>query len=558
MLNPKHRAAIYGSYTDPPQEHYESEHMANSAAWRDVAPQEHDPVTILLTRFAASAADLGNGSRGDAEKGVAAKRLLPAVKALLEDPQQPSSVRAAAAGAVGGWCMRFSQIASLVSGDERLVKALGLAAAPADERGLPDDVDLATRAVAALRAVCDNSEDGVTAVSAVECVVDEAARLMTAYHRAPAQCRRDAALLIAHMASKKLIDEDTALRAAKSAACAAARLSRAPGEADAAAAAAAARALRSLTEDCGAAASVTPYAHILVPAACDGGDAMASCAALDAIRSVCVADEEARKAFLSAGAVASCTRRLVSSTEDALDASVCEVLAALCADEAGRDAAEKEDTIRLLVDAVRKRVGLGAHRDDLLRAPGGPVDAAWSAPGGPLGAAASALQASCTDHLTNQQRAARLGGIMALVGACAAQKIDGDTKFRCCAALAAIVDGTTDHIRMLREARGAPVLAALGPNTDAEKLLNWHDRAFGKEPGRNRGARRGPDPDADFLQPDKSVAPDPPTIRAAAIAANAFKPPPPPSAKDMSAAEARILRHNNRGFDRSQQKTALW
>ena len=38
MLNPKHRAAIYGSYTDPPQEHYESEHMANSAAWRDVAP----------------------------------------------------------------------------------------------------------------------------------------------------------------------------------------------------------------------------------------------------------------------------------------------------------------------------------------------------------------------------------------------------------------------------------------------------------------------------------------------------------------------------------------
>ena len=81
-----------------------------------------------------------------------------------------------------------------------------------------------------------------------------------------------------------------------------------------------------------------------------------------------------------------------------------------------------------------------------------PLDAAWSAPGGPLGAAASALQASCTDHLTNQQRAARLGGIMALVGACAAQKIDGDTKFRCCAALAAIVDGTTDHIRMLREA----------------------------------------------------------------------------------------------------------
>ena len=75
MLNPKHRAAIYGSYTDPPQEHYESEHMANSAAWRDVAPQEHDPVTILLTRFAASAADLGNGSRGDAEKGVAAKRV---------------------------------------------------------------------------------------------------------------------------------------------------------------------------------------------------------------------------------------------------------------------------------------------------------------------------------------------------------------------------------------------------------------------------------------------------------------------------------------------------
>ena len=69
MLNPKHRAAIYGSYTDPPQEHYESEHMANSAAWRDVAPQEHDPVTILLIRFAASAADLGNGSRGDAEKG---------------------------------------------------------------------------------------------------------------------------------------------------------------------------------------------------------------------------------------------------------------------------------------------------------------------------------------------------------------------------------------------------------------------------------------------------------------------------------------------------------
>ena len=67
----------------------------------------------------------------------------------------------------------------------------------------------------------------------MECVVDEAARLMTAYHRAPAQCRRDAALLIAHMASKKLIDEDTALRAAKSAACAAARLSRAPGEADA-------------------------------------------------------------------------------------------------------------------------------------------------------------------------------------------------------------------------------------------------------------------------------------------------------------------------------------
>ena len=114
----------------------------------------------------------------------------------------------------------------------------------------------------------------------------------------------------------------------------------------AAAAAAAARALRSLTDDCGAAASVTPYAHILVPAACDGGDAMASCAALDAIRSVCVADEEARKAFLSAGAVASCTRRLVSSTEDALDASVCEVLAALCADEAGRDAAEKEDTGR--------------------------------------------------------------------------------------------------------------------------------------------------------------------------------------------------------------------
>ena len=106
--------------------------------------------------------------------------------------------------------------------------------------------------------------------------------------------------------------------------------------------------------------------------------------------------------------------------------------------------------------------------------------------------------------------------------------------------------------------RGAPVLAALGPNTDAEKLLQWHDRAFGKEPGRNRGARRGPDPDADFLQPDKSVAPDPPTIRAAAIAANAFKPPPPPSSKDMSAAEARILRHNNRGFDRSQQKTALW
>ena len=147
---------------------------------------------------------------------------------------------------------------------------------------------------------------------------------------------------------------------------------------------------------------------------------------------------------------------------------------------------------------------------------------------------------------------------MALVGACAAQKIDGDTKWRCCAALAAIVDGTTDHIRMLREARGAPVLAALGPNTDAEQLLQWHDRAFGKEPGRNRGARRGPDPDADFLQPDKSVAPDPPTIRAAAIAANAFKPPPPPSAKDMSAAEARILRHNNRGFDRSQQKTALW
>ena len=43
MLNPKHRAAIYGSYTDPPQEHYESEHMANSAAWRDVAPQEHAP-----------------------------------------------------------------------------------------------------------------------------------------------------------------------------------------------------------------------------------------------------------------------------------------------------------------------------------------------------------------------------------------------------------------------------------------------------------------------------------------------------------------------------------
>ena len=127
-----------------------------------------------------------------------------------------------------------------------------------------------------------------------------------------------------------------------------------------------------------------------------------------------------------------------------------------------------------------------------------------------------------------------------------------------CAALAASVDGTTDHIRMLREARGAPVLAALGPNTDAERLLQWHDRAFGKEPGRKRGARRGPDPDADFLQPDKSVAPDPPTIRAAAIAANAFKPPPPPSAKDMSAAEARILRHNNRGFDRSQQKTALW
>ena len=185
MLNPKHRAAIYGSYTDPPQEHYESEHMANSAAWRDVAPQEHDPVTILLIRFAASAADLGNGSRGDAEKGAAAKRLLPTVKALLEeDPQQPSSVRAAAAGAVGGWCMRFSEIASLVSSDERLVKALGPAAAPADERGLPDDVDLATRAVAALRAVCDNSEDGVTAVSAVECVVDEAARLMTAYHRA--------------------------------------------------------------------------------------------------------------------------------------------------------------------------------------------------------------------------------------------------------------------------------------------------------------------------------------------------------------------------------------
>ena len=47
-------------------------------------------------------------------------------------------------------------------------------------------------------------------------------------------------------------------------------------------------------------------------------------------------------------------------------------------------------------------------------------------------------------------------------------------------------------------------------------------------------------------------------MRAAAIAANAFKPPPPPSAKDMTAAEARILRHNNRGFDRSQQKTALW
>ena len=100
---------------------------------------------------------------------------------------------------------------------------------------------------------------------------------------------------------------------------------------------------------------------------------------------------------------------------------------------------EKFTGFGLIIDTFKNTESLGAHRDDLLRAPGGPVDAAWSAPGGPLGAAASALQASCTDHLTNQQRAARLGGIMALVGACAAQKIDGDTKWRCCAALAAIV-----------------------------------------------------------------------------------------------------------------------
>lgn len=557
MLNPKNRSAIYGSFTDPPQEHYESEHMARSAAWRDVAPQEHDPVTLLLTQFATSAADLGNGSRGHAEEGAAAKRLLPSIKALLTDPYQVTSVRAAAAGAVGGWCRRFEEVASVVGDDERLVKALALAAAPADEQGLPDDVELATRAIGALRAVCDHSERGGETVAAVDCVVAEATRLMTAYHRAPADARRDAAAVVAHIAARNLVDADTALNAAKAAACAAARLSRAPGEADAAAAAAAAHALRNLV-GCGAAAAATPYAYLLVPAACDGGDARAAGAALDAIRSVCASNDEGRRAFLASGLAAAATRRLVASRDDALDASVCDVLSALATDEAGRDAVEKEDTVRLLVDAVRRRVGLGEHRDDLLRAPGGKmlVDAAWSAPGGPLGAAAGALAQCCTDHIPNQQRAARCGAVMALVGACAAQKIDGATKMKCCAALAAIIDGDTEHIRMLREARGAPILAALEASPDVEKLLGWHDRAFGKAPTRNRGARRGPDPDADELLADGSVAPDPPTLRAKAIAAN--RPPPPPPPGDMSVAEARVLRHNNRGFDRSFQKTSLW
>ena len=314
---------------------------------------------------------------------------------------------------------------------------------------------------------------------------------MTAYHRAPAQCRRDAALLIAHMASKKLIDEDTALRAGQvgglrggaviTGAGRGRRRGRrgrraGPAEPD--------RRLR--RGRLGHAVRSYPG-----PAACDGGDAMASCAALDAIRSVCVADEEARKAFLVGG-----RRGLVHAAPRVVDRGRSTRPYARssrrCADEAGRDAAEKEDTVRLLVDAVRKRVGLGAHRDDLLRAPGGPVDAAWSAPGGPSAPRRRRCKrrAPTTSRINNAPRAWWHHGARR---APARPKRLMGIRSSVLRRAGAIVDGTTDHIRMLREARGAPVLAALGPNTDAEKLLQWHDRAFGKEPGRNRArARPGP------------------------------------------------------------------
>ena len=63
MLVPPRLAASTGTYSDPPQPHYEAEHMASHSAWRDVHRPASDPVSLLLRNFASQAAELGNGAR---------------------------------------------------------------------------------------------------------------------------------------------------------------------------------------------------------------------------------------------------------------------------------------------------------------------------------------------------------------------------------------------------------------------------------------------------------------------------------------------------------------
>ena len=87
------------------------------------------------------------------------------------------------------------------------------------------------------------------------------------------------------------------------------------------------------------------------------------------------------------------------------------------------------------------------------------------------------------------------------VGACAAAKIDDRTAADCAKALASVVAGDPEHVRMLREARAAPVLVKLRKRLDepdrayADELLADYEKAFGV---------------------DEAAAPPPPPARGAA------------------------------------------